>query len=176
MAKEKKNKLWSFIFENVLNILLVIVSIVIVIGLYYIVQIKVLKKDYGDIFGYTFFEVATGSMYPTMGVGDVVIVKLAEEVSENDIIVYKDGENFVTHRLIKKDGNKLTAKGDANNSEDKPVEIDNVLGKVIKIIPEFGIIRRILLSPEIVGLVVALVIVFYIPFVLTSKSEERDGR
>ena len=139
----------SKIVEIILNILLFIVAIIMILGIYYIVQIKILKKEYANIFGYTFFEVATGSMSNTIEIGDVVIVKINENVKENDIIVYKDRNDFITHRLIKIKQEELITKGDANNSEDRSILKNQVLGKVIYIVPKVGIWRKILLTPQI---------------------------
>lgn len=172
MTTQKKEKTISIIIGHVLNILLFIVSILIVIGVYYIVQIKVLNNDYSNLFGYTFFEVATGSMSNTIEIGDVVIVKITKEVNKNEIIVYRDGENFVTHRLVEKDGDKLVAKGDANNSEDKPITEEQILGKVIYVIPKMGVWRNILLSPEVIGLILAFLFLLGVAFNVTSKKDE----
>ena len=132
-----------------------------------------MNNGYANIFGYTFFEVATGSMSPTIEIGDVVIVKLTKQVNENDIIVYQEGNDFITHRLIKKNGDELIAKGEANNSEDKPIKSDMVIGQVIKIIPQIGIWRKVILTPEIIGLIFMLVIILGITFAYTSKTEEK---
>ena len=172
MTTQKKEKTISIIIGHVLNILLFIVSILIVIGFYYIVQIKVLNNDYSNLFGYTFFEVATGSMSNTIEIGDVVIVKITKEVNKNEIIVYRDGENFVTHRLVETDGDKLVAKGDANNSEDKPITEEQILGKVIYVIPKMGVWRNILLSPEVIGLILAFLFLLGVAFNVTSKKDE----
>ena len=101
-------------------------------------QVKIQKKEYANLFGYSLFEVATGSMSPTIEIGDVVIVKITKEVNVNDIIVYIDGENIITHRLIEKQQENMITRGDANNSEDKPIENNMVIGQVIKIIPQLG--------------------------------------
>lgn len=164
------------IVSSILNILLVMVTILIIIGFYYIYQIKIIKNDYANLFGYTFFEVATGSMYPTIDIGDVVIVKITEEVEQNDIIVYIDGENIVTHRLIKKENDELIAKGDANNSEDQPIQKSMVLGKVIKKIPKLGIWRKIFTCPEVVGLIMLLIIIFSATFLYNSNPEEKNDK
>lgn len=163
------------IVSFILNVLLTIVTIVIIIGFYYIYQIKIVQNDYANLFGYTFFEVATASMFPTIEIGDVVIVELTKEVKPNDIIVYIDGKSIITHRLIEKNDNELIAKGDANNSEDKPIQQDMVLGKVIKIMPEIGIWRKIFTSSEVVGLVFVLIILFGLAISFFSKSEEKNG-
>lgn len=173
MAKKNKYKIAGKILNLILNILLIIVTIIIIIGGYYIYQIKIIKNDYANLFGYTFFEVATGSMYPTMEIGDVVVVKITKEVEQNDIIVYKDDESIITHRLIEKNDDELIAKGDANNSEDKPIEESMVLGKVVKIIPKIGIWRKIFTSPEIVGLIIVLIVIFSIAFIYNSDANEK---
>ena len=165
------------IISCILNILLTIVTIIIIIGMYYIYQLKIEKNDYANLFGYTFFEVATGSMSPTMEIGDVVIVKITKQVEENDIIVYIDGENIITHRLIEINDNELIAKGDANNSEDKPIQQDMVLGEVIKVIPKIGIWRKIFTSSEVVGLILVLIVLFSAVFMVSSSdSKEKEEK
>ena len=171
----KAKKIINKISTIILNILLVIVSILIIIGIYYLVQIKVLNNSYANIFGYTFFEVATGSMSNTIEIGDVVIVKITKEVKENEIIVYSEDNNFITHRLIKIDENgKFITKGDANNSEDKPIEEAQILGKVIYIIPKIGILKRAILSPQVLILILTLIILLGMALKLTTNKGAKD--
>lgn len=157
MNLNKIKKIIRKIFGILLDILILGITILIIIGIYYLYQIKIQENNYANIFGYTFFEVATGSMADTINIGDVVIVKITKEVNVNDIIVYEDENNFITHRLIEKNEDKLITKGDANNSEDTPVEIIQVLGKVEKIIPKIGIWKKILISPQILCFTCAFV-------------------
>lgn len=164
------------IISIILDILLVIVTIMLIIGFYYIYQIKIQKSDYANLFGYTFFEVATASMSPTIEIGDVVVVKITKDVEENDIIVYKDEKSIITHRLIEKKETELIARGDANNSDDKPIEKEMLLGKVITIIPELGIWRKIFVSPEIAGLIITLLILFGIATMFFTKAEEKNEK
>ena len=170
----KKTKKINVIIGYMLNILIIIVVLITMIGLYSMAQIKILKKDYADMFGYTFFEVATGSMADTINIGDVVVVKVNDEVKENDIIVYKEENSFITHRIIKIDGQNLITRGDANNSEDKPIKSSQILGKVIYTIPKIGIWRKILASPEILGMIIVVIILLGIIFMYTSKSEDEN--
>ena len=97
----------SKVLGYVLNILILFIIIIMAFAIYYFVQVKVLNKAYANIFGYTFFEVATGSMSPTINAGDVIIVKLTDDVKKDDIIVCKDNNSFVTHRLISIQDNKI---------------------------------------------------------------------
>ena len=168
MKKTKKINMLGCI----LNILIMVVVVITIIGLYYMAQVKILNKDYANIFGYTFFEVATGSMANTINIGDIVVVKVNEVFKENDIIVYKEENSFITHRVIKIDGQDLITRGDANNSEDKPIKSDQILGKVIYIIPKIGIWRRVSASPEILGMIIISIILLGVVLMLTSKTEK----
>ena len=156
----------------ILNILITVVVVITIIGLYYMAQVKILNKDYANIFGYTFFEVATGSMANTINIGDIVVVKVNETFKENDISVYKEENSFITHRVIKIDGQDLITRGDANNSEDKPIKSDQILGKVIYVVPKIGIWRKVLASPEILGMIIIFIILLGVVLMLTSKTEK----
>lgn len=174
MSKHKEKKIISIIIGQILNVLLLIVFVLIMIGVYYIVQIKVFQNDYANLFGYTFFEVATGSMSGTIEVGDVVIVEITKDVNKGEVIVYNEGDNFVTHRLVEKEGDHLVAKGDANNSEDKPITEDQILGRVIYIIPKLGVWRKIFLSPEIIGLILLLLFLLGVVMQFVSKNDKAN--
>ena len=139
-------------------------------------QVKIQKKDYANLFGYSLFEVATGSMKPTIQIGDVVIVKITKDVNENDIIVYIDGDDIITHRLVEKSENNIVTRGDANNSEDKPIQENMIIGQVIKIVPQLGTWQNILSSPEVLALIIVLIIILSIIYIYTSKSEEEDEK
>lgn len=102
-----------------------------------------------SILGNKFFIVLTGSMSPTIKVGDLVIVKdiQPEDIKSNDVITFGSAysDNITTHRVkevLNEDGKiKYITQGDANNVEDPmPVESEVVLGMVNKVIPKVGTI------------------------------------
>lgn len=171
-----KNFRISRIIGFILDILIVLFTFLIILGLYYVFQIKVLNKDYPSMFGYTFFEVATGSMADTINIGDVVVVKITKDVKENDIIVFRENDSFVTHRLISKNSSEIITKGDANNSEDKPIKEEQILGKVIKIVPKVGIWKKIILSPEVLGLVTILIVLIGLLLSHKPKIEKNQNK
>ena len=78
-------------------------SFLIILCVYTFVVTDILKKDHVNVFGYTYFVVATGSMSGTIEVNDIIFVKITKDVEKNDIISYKNksGE-IITHRLIDK--------------------------------------------------------------------------
>lgn len=165
-------KVLSKILGIILNILLIIAFLILIFGIYYNVQTKLLNKEYVNIFGYTFFEVATGSMSGSIEVGDVVLVKITNEVQENDIIVFKENNSFITHRVVKKDGDIITTKGDANNTEDSPITIDKVLGKVTGVIENVGIIRKVITSPAVLISITITLILLGIVVIYKPKEQK----
>ena len=97
-------------------------------------------------------------------INDIIIVKLTNDVHENDIITYKSDDNFVTHRVIKEDENQIITKGDANNTEDEPITKDDVVGKVIFIVP-IAMIISILSMPEVIIAIIITIIAIYFLFI-----------
>ena len=160
------------ISEAILNIFLMIAIILAIIAICYSFQTKILKKKYANIIGYTAFEVVTGSMANTINVGDIVFVKITESVSENDIIVYESDDGIITHRLISIDGENFIAKGDANNQKDDPIKKEQIIGKVIKIMPEIAIWRNVLLTPEIIILITISISLIGIVISLSDKEDK----
>ena len=142
----------------------IILIIILVILLFCYSQIKIFGKKYINFCGYTIFQVITGSMADTIQIKDIVIVKLTQDVEVNDIITYRRGEDFVTHRVIKIEDNKITTKGDANNSEDNPITKDEVVGKVVFIISNVAVWMNVFRTPEVLLAIIFTIIMIKILF------------
>lgn len=143
-------------------ILVILICITLLLG-YCFVQTNIMKKDYVNIGGYSFFEVISGSMSPTINVGDIIIVKLNDYFEQNDIIIYKSENSMITHRVISIEKNKIITKGDSNNTEDSLIEKQDVIGKVIQIIPKVGTIKSILMTPQVIlGILLIIIAIIVI--------------
>lgn len=143
----------SIIFEKImhaiLNIIIAIGIIIAVVVIYNYVQLQIFNKDYTNFFGYTIFEISTGSMEDTLHVYDIVLVKITKEVEKDDIITYKYENEMITHRIVEINENEIITKGDANNTEDKMISKESVVGKVIFVCPKAGIWTRVFSEPKI---------------------------
>ena len=162
------------VLQKILSIILdiiVIISVLILIALVYAVQTKILHKENANIFGYTAFEVVTGSMSGTIEIGDLVIVKITDDVQINDIIVYEQNNHFVTHRLLEINGGQIITKGDANNSTDTPITEDKILGKVVTIIPQVGIWEKVLTTPSVlIAIIITTILVTALVYYHPTKK------
>ena len=128
----------------------IIVGIVLIVIIYNIILIGISMVDGIDnlsIFGYQAYIITSDSMKPEINNGDVIIVRKIgqEEIKENDVIVYSEEAQNITHRVIEiteKDGHKeYKTKGDNNQVEDsKFVLYENIKGKVMFKIPFLGTI------------------------------------
>ena len=162
----KKLKIVSKIFFSVINIALLLVVVMVVYNFF---QISVLNKKYSNLFGYTFFEVATGSMSNTIEINDVVIVKITKDIKKDDIITYINDDVIITHRVVEQNGEQIITKGDANNDLDKPIQRDMVLGKVVKTIPRLGIWFKVFTDIKVIISIIITIILFGLT--LSSKRE-----
>ena len=77
------------------------------------------------------YKVQTGSMEDGIHVGDYILTKKCKTYEINDVVTYELDGRYVTHRIVKKEGKNVITKGDANNTEDEVIGIDNIKGKVI---------------------------------------------
>lgn len=114
------------------------------------------------------YPIRTNSMTPTLPVKSLVFVKEGS-YQEGDIITFRHhtlsgGQELVTHRFIKRDGNGLIiTKGDGNDSVDAwPVKDQDVTGKVVLCVPQAGFWLMVLKTPDGLGGMLLLALAFWL--------------
>lgn len=133
-ASEKK------LYMRIINIIIaVLIGAAVCFSLY--VSICTVMGKPVTVFGYTVLKVETGSMEPTLHVGDYIIVKSCDpkELEEGNIISYYSKQPdiegmLITHRIqtVCSDNTFITI-GDANTVSDSvPVAPDTILGVYIR--------------------------------------------
>ncbi|MDD3453239.1 MAG: hypothetical protein PHN42_03060 [Bacilli bacterium] len=133
-------KILKIIFKYLSNFL---IGVLVLFRLYAVAVTTIFKQSYVNVFGYTFFVVATGSMSGTININDAVIVKMTDKVKVNDVITYVNEGYYITHRVVSINGDEIITKGDINSAEDDPIDYSNVIGKVVFVFP-FSIIFQVL--------------------------------
>ena len=131
---------------NVLKKILSVVKIILIVFLIgfiicfgsIVYQKKVLKSSMPNLFGYAGGTIGSGSMEPSIKIGDYVIVSVNGGYDVGDVVMFKRGNSYVAHRVIEVFDDGIITKGDANDTEDKKISNDDVVGPVIKVIKGLG--------------------------------------
>ena len=134
-------------------ILLLLINVVLLFSKF------VSKKDYFNLFGYTYFEVLSGSMSDEINIGDIVLVKLNSKYNVGDVVTYKSYSHFITHRIVKIDNDKIITKGDANNTNDDPINQNQIIGKVVKRLKRAGIYIKVFMNFKVIVLIFMMIMV-----------------
>jgi signal peptidase len=178
---ETLKKLWkNEYFQTIITLVLLIAF---VFGFWYIAQTS-LRTEYPAL------AVASGSMLPTLNVGDLIIVQgvTPEQINAapmtGDIIVFKKSNNeLVVHRAIEKingtNGYLFTTQGDNNPSPDsEKVNGNAIIGKVIWRIPWVGNFALLLHSQQNIYLftiVIIIIIAIFLFFPFETGEEKKEG-
>lgn len=161
------NRIIEKIINVILDVAIFIFGIILLISIYNNVQTKILKNSYSSFFGYTVFGVQTGSMADEINAGDWIIVKKANKIAIDDVVTYMQDGEFITHRVVEAYKNTFITKGDANNTKDAPINKEQIVGKVVKILPNFEIFRKTLFNPIVL---LFLIITLYLGNLLFKKD------
>jgi len=167
-----RNKILNIIKNVIINLIIFVLGIIAILAIWTSIQLNVQNKEYVNIFGYSIFSTETASMSPTIEIGDIVFVKLGEQVQEKDIITYKSGNAFITHRIIEIQGDSIIAKGDNNNTQDKPIKKQDIIGKVTYIMNNVEVWKKVFSDISVIIPISITVILFII---LVSYKEKAKG-
>ncbi len=166
--KNEKNKYSALIRRTVLAILGVMLGVNV-----YLANANGLAGNKLPMpLGFGVAVVLSGSMEPTLNVNDVIIVCESESYNIEDIVVYDNGKELIVHKIIEKNGDTLTTKGDANNTSDDPISVKAVKGKVVFSIPYLGLAVKALRSP--VGVIVILLTAVWLVEGSFRRKKESD--
>ena len=164
----KRDYLYSFI-KIISRLMSILLFIILAICIYLFISLNILSKNYASLFSYTVFQIGSNSMAPTITTNDLIVVDITKNVDVDDVITFEDGNILVTHRIISKTGHGFITKGDANNENDKQISTEQVVGKVVKILPNMGVWFKVFTTPKIIFLVCFTLFMFSLAFSYTGK-------
>ena len=99
--------------------------------------------------------VLSDSMYPSIKTNDLVYVYKGinhEHLKVGDVISYRLGNSEVLHRIVEVTDTFITTKGDKNDSNDTPIRVNEVTGKLIFNLPFGGYLLNLNLWIILIGL------------------------
>ncbi len=142
----------------------------------------VITKIVGErpsLFGYNFYYIATGSMEPSLHIGDVIFSKEADpdKLEIDDVITFmgKGGQlegKIVTHRIeyINEENGvrQFVTKGDANTVTDAPISEEDIMSVMLFKVPLLGTMLKVINTP------VGFIFLIVIPLLLNLGREIHD--
>lgn len=157
----------------IVNVLTAILLVILILVIYGKCVTTFTDNAYPNYFGYTLFEVASGSMEPALYTNDVILIDIGKDnIKNKDIIAFQSENAIITHRVIFIDGDTITVKGDNNNTIDSPINRSQVIGKVIKVFPKLSIWKKIVTEPKILIAIFITLILF--DLALSYKDNNSD--
>ena len=166
------------IIKNIFKaIIYPIIILVLICNIILLVQKIITPDKIASIFGYKAFVISSGSMEPTLNIGDIVIIKETkqEQISKGNIITFrKDGYN-ITHRIndiIEKDGEKYyQTKGDKNTTTDADlVKYEEIEGVYVFKIDKIG---SIITYAQNTTTIIIIVCVIYLIYRISAEKDDR---
>ena len=103
------------------------------------------------IFGLRPYVVLSGSMSPVIRTGALAYVNTKadpDSLCAGEIAAFRLGDNTVSHRIVREEGDAFVTKGDANSCEDEfRVKKTDIVGKTVYSIPLLGyVLDRVKIS------------------------------
>lgn len=156
--KETNEKSKKILKASMRTVLLVLVAIIVGINFYTINASKIAGNSVPMPFGVGSAVVLSGSMEPEISVGDLLIVSKQESYEVGDVVVFQDGKLAVTHRIVSISENEVITRGDANNTDDDPITLDDIKGAVVCVIPCVGRLVNMIKTPLGTLVIIALAV------------------
>lgn len=143
-------------------------QVVLFVILIFFILLNILSMNNKSLFGFRIYRVISGSMQPALQIGDVIIIKKANNYAEKDIITYDNGLTTITHRIKSINGDEIITEGDANDAPDKPITKDRILGKYFFRISTFSVFS-IMLTGKTIYLIMVLVLFAILLFAIGDR-------
>lgn len=139
--------------------------------------------------GRRLYVVTSGSMSPTIDVGDAVLVKPVDRsralaLSAGDVVTFRAANNprfLITHRIVtvgeSAGGRRFyETKGDANEDRDgSSLDPGRIVGVVTRVIPRLGSVLVAMQDPAVYSTFVVAFLLFELAFVAFRASSAVHG-
>ena len=127
-------------------------------------------------FGVGAAVVISGSMEPSLSVGDLIIVRAGKDYALNEVVVFESEGSLVVHEIIRFEDGMVVTKGSANNTEDAPIPPENIRGRVVFAIPYVGFVLDVVRSLPGTLAIIGISLFLYLRSWKGEKSEDDAKR
>lgn len=163
--KRVTKKIFKYIILNILIIL-------------FVINLILSFEENTHIFGFYMFNIVSGSMEPTLGINDVVVVQKCpiSKLRKGDIITFQQDGRTISHRIVditaEKGIVKFKTQGDNNEIPDlDKIDAEQIYGKVLFSIKKVGKIINYIQNVRGFINIVIFAIIVYILIGLRDKQK-----
>ena len=174
IERKKKRAITLIKIFNVV-ILLIIVPILIY-NITIIIKYIQNPKETPDFLGFKTYEIVSRSMEDTINKNDIIVVKKVDknEINENDIISFDNGNEIITHRIVEIEninGQTLyTTKGDNNRfADDEKISFEQIEGKYVFKLSKLGYLMNFLKNRYFLIILFIILIFCFIHIINVKK-------
>lgn len=174
IERKKKRTITLIKIFNVV-ILLIIVPILIY-NITIIIKYIQNPRETPDFLGFKTYEIVSRSMEDTINKNDIIVVKKVDknEINENDIISFDNGNEIITHRIVDIEninGQTLyTTKGDNNRFEDdEKISFEQIEGKYVFKLSKLGYLMNFLKNRYFLIILFIILIFCFIHIINVKK-------
>lgn len=158
-----------------------IIAIFLMCSLLIVFQVAKNPNEMPSLFGYKMFNVVSGSMEPNLKIGDIVIVKKVEKenIKEENIITFRQGNGIVTHRVVdiikENEDVYYRTKGDNNNANDEQlVNYKDIEGIYVFKISKVGLLINNIKNTT--SIIIIVLILYFIYKLMQMKDDRKVTR
>ena len=174
IERKKKRTITLIKIFNVV-ILLIIIPILIY-NITIIIKYIQNPKETPDFLGFKTYEIVSRSMEDTINKNDIIVVKKVDknEINENDIISFDNGNEIITHRIVDIEninGQTLyTTKGDNNRfADDEKISFEQIEGKYVFKLSKLGYLMNFLKNRYFLIVLFIILILCFIHIINVKK-------
>ena len=175
--KIEKKKKRAITLIKIINILIFLIIIPILIyNITLIIKYIQNPNETPDFLGFKTYEIVSRSMEDTINKNDIIVVKKVDkdEIKENDIISFDNGNEIITHRIVEIEninGETLyTTKGDNNRFEDdEKISFEQIEGKYVFKLSKLGYLMNFLKNRYFLTVLFIILIFCFIHIINVKK-------
>ena len=174
IERKKKRTITLIKIFNVV-ILLIIIPILIY-NITIIIKYIQNPKETPDFLGFKTYEIVSRSMEDTINKNDIIVVKKVDknEINENDIISFDNGNEIITHRIVEieniNEETLYTTKGDNNRfKDDEKISFEQIEGKYVFKLSKLGYLMNFLKNRYFLIILFIILIFCFIHIINVKK-------
>ena len=175
--KIERKKKRTIILIKIFNVVILLIIVPILIyNITIIIKYIQNPKETPDFLGFKTYEIVSRSMEDTINKNDIIVVKKVDknEINENDIISFDNGNEIITHRIVEIEninGQTLyTTKGDNNRfADDEKISFEQIEGKYVFKLSKLGYLMNFLKNRYFLIILFIILIFCFIHIINVKK-------